>query len=65
MTALSGGSADKLGSRYELWWTVSELVRMLHEQADSIRIEDPGVIKAKFVEMGSFSIFNNSSLGRV
>jgi hypothetical protein len=46
---LPGGPTDKLGNRYELWWTVSELVRMLHGQAESIRIEDPGVTKAEFV----------------
>src|SRR6266516_3903224 len=46
---LSGGPADKLGNRYELWWTVSQLVRMLDGRADSIRIEDPGVTKAEFV----------------
>jgi hypothetical protein len=47
--ALSGGSAAKLGNRYELWWTVWQLVRMLDRKADSIRIEDPGVTKAEFV----------------
>jgi len=46
---LPGGPADKFGNRYELWWTVSQLVRMLHGQAESIRIEDPGAIKAEFV----------------
>lgn len=49
MTALAGGAADKLGNQYELWWTVAELVRMLHGQSESIRIEDPGVTKAEFV----------------
>ena len=46
---LPGGPADKFGNRYELWWTVSQLVRMLHGQTESIRIEDPGVTKAEFV----------------
>jgi hypothetical protein len=46
---LPGGPADKLGNRYELWWTVWQLVRMLDGKADSIRIEDPGVTKAEFV----------------
>ena len=46
---LSGGPADKLGNRYELWWTVKELVQMLRGDAESIRIEDPGVTKAEFV----------------
>lgn len=46
---LPGGPTDKLGNRYELWWTVSQFVRMLHGKAESIRIEDPGVTKAEFV----------------
>lgn len=46
---LPGGPADKLGNRYELCWTVSQLVRMLHGQAETIRIEDPCVTKAEFV----------------
>lgn len=46
---LPGGPTDKLGNRYELWWTVSQLVQMLHGQAESIRIEDPGITKAEFV----------------
>ena len=46
---LPGGSANKLGNRYEKWWTVSELVRMLHGDTQALRIEDPGVEKAEFV----------------
>lgn len=46
---LPGGPSDKFGNRYELWWTVSQLVRILQGQAESIRIEDPGVTKAEFV----------------
>lgn len=46
---LPGGDADKLGNRYELWWTVAQFERMLHGEIDSIRIEDPGVDKAEFV----------------
>ena len=46
---LPGGPADKLGNRYEKWWTLSELVRLLHGDAESIRIEDPGAEKAEFV----------------
>jgi ATP-dependent Clp protease ATP-binding subunit ClpA len=46
---LAGGPADKFGNRYEHWWTVSQLVQMLHGEAESIRIEDPGVAKAEFV----------------
>lgn len=46
---LPGGPADKLGNRYEEWWTVSQLVRMLRGETESIRIEEPGVEKAEFV----------------
>ena len=46
---LPGGPADKLGNRYEKWWTVSELVRMLGGETEAIRIEEPGVDKAEFV----------------
>lgn len=46
---LPGGSSDKLGNRYELWWTVAQLERMLHGEISSIRIEDPGSDKAEFV----------------
>ena len=46
---LPGGPADKLGNRYETWWTVSALVRMLRGDADALRIEEPGVEKAEFV----------------
>ena len=48
---LPGGPADKLGNRYEKWWTVSECVRMLRGDTEVIRIEDPGVEKAEFVVM--------------
>ena len=48
---LPGGPADKLGNRYEKWWTVSECIRMLHGDTEAIRIEDPGVEKAEFVVM--------------
>ena len=46
---LPGGPANKLGNRYEKWWTVSECVRMLHGDTEAIRIEPPGVEKAEFV----------------
>ena len=48
---LPGGPADKLGNRYEKWWTVSECIRLLHGDTEAIRIEDPGVEKAEFVVM--------------
>ena len=46
---LPGGAANKLGNRYEKWWTVSQFVRMLHDATDAIRIEDPEVEKAELV----------------
>ena len=46
---LKGGPANKLGNRYETWWTVSQLVRMLRGDTDEIRIEDLGFEKAEFV----------------
>ena len=46
---LPGGPANKLGNRYENWWTVSECVRMLGGETEAIRIEVPGVDKAEFV----------------
>lgn len=49
MTPLPGGPANKLGNRYETLWTVSECIRMLDGETDSIRIEEPGVDKAEFV----------------
>ena len=46
---LPGGSANKFGNRYEKWWTLSELVRMLGGETEAIRIEDLGVDKTEFV----------------
>ena len=46
---VSGGPANKIGNRYELWWTVSQFVRIINGIADSIRIEDPTIDKAEFV----------------
>ena len=46
---LPGGPADKFGNRYELWWTVLQLIRIMDGEAESIRIEDPTVDKAEFV----------------
>lgn len=46
---LPGGPANKLGNRYEKWWTLSEFVRMLRGDTEAIRIEHPGVDKAEFV----------------
>ena len=38
---LLGGPSDKIGNRYELWWTVSQFVRIINGEAESIRIEKP------------------------
>ena len=46
---LPGGPADKFGNRYEHWWTVLQLIRIMDGEAESIRIEDPTVDKAEFV----------------
>ena len=39
---LPGGAAGKAGIRYEAHWTVLQLLRVLGEKADSIRLESPG-----------------------
>ena len=57
---LPGGPSDKICNRYELWWTVSQLVRMLHGEIESIRLEDPGVIKAEFVVFGRYREFHQA-----
>ena len=46
---LPGGPAAKLGNYYEKLWTLSELVRMLRGETDSMRIEVPGLDGAEFV----------------
>lgn len=45
---LTGGAANKLGSRYEAYWTVRQLLRVLTGEAGEIRIEPPGVDKMEF-----------------
>ena len=45
---LPGGPADKFGNRYEHWWTVLQLIRIMDGEVESIRIEDPTVDKAEF-----------------
>ena len=50
---LLGGAAEKHGHHYEDLWTIWQFVRMLHGQAESIRIEDPALAKVEFwVESG-------------
>ena len=46
---LPGGPADKLGNRYEAWWTINQLIRIIKGEADGLRIEDPAFPKAEFV----------------
>lgn len=46
---LPGGPAAKLGERYEAWWTLSQILRMLRGDTEAIRIEDPGADKTEFV----------------
>ena len=46
---LPGGPADKIGNRYEQWWTISQFVRIINGEVESIRIEDPTIDKAEFV----------------
>ena len=46
---LRGGPAAKLGNRYETWCATAELVRLLHGETDTLRIEVPGIDKAEFV----------------
>ena len=46
---LPGGPAAKLGNRFEKLWTLSELVRMLRGETDSLRIEPPGLDGVEFV----------------
>ncbi len=51
---LPGGPASKLGDRYEAWWTLWEVVRMLSGETETIRIEDPSTDKAEFVVTTGF-----------
>ena len=46
---LPGGPAAKLGHRYERQWTLSELVRMLCDETDSLRLEPPGEDDVEFI----------------
>lgn len=42
MSSLPGGAADKLGNRYEDWWTLCRVADVLRGRAASIRLEPPG-----------------------
>ena len=39
---LRGGAAGKFGNRYEAYWTVRQLLRVLAEDSVTLRIEPPG-----------------------
>jgi len=41
VTALPGGSADKLGNQYEQWWTLLRIGDLLTGKAARIRLEPP------------------------
>ena len=44
-----GGPADKFGNRYENWWTINQLIRIIKGEADGLRIEDPSFPESEFV----------------
>lgn len=44
MSALPGGDADKLGNRFEDWWTLYRLADVLNGSASRMRMEPPGPI---------------------
>lgn len=46
---LPGGPADKLGNRYEAWWVMAELARMLRGESETVRIEPPGRDKVDLI----------------
>lgn len=39
---LPGGATDKIGNRYELQWTLHNVIKILRGEAISIRLEPPG-----------------------
>src|SRR5687767_10342823 len=43
MSSLLGGAADKLGNRYEHWWTAYRAADVLRGTASRIRLEPPGI----------------------
>ena len=42
VSSLPGGAADKLGNRYESWWTLMRVAHVLEGRATCIRLEPPG-----------------------
>ncbi|MGJ8657620.1 MAG: hypothetical protein ACSHX6_14325 [Akkermansiaceae bacterium] len=47
MSLLTGGTADKLGNRYEDRWMILQFIRAIDGEIDSIRIEDPTADKSE------------------
>jgi len=47
MSLLAGGTADKLGNRYEDHWMVFQLLRAVEVEIESIHTEDPTIEKAE------------------
>lgn len=47
MSLLTGGTADKLGNRYEEWWMVLQLIRAIEGEIENICIEDSTVEKSE------------------
>ena len=61
---LPGGAANKLGNRYEAFWTVRQLLRVLAGDATQIRLEPPGVDKTEFVlTVGEIQEFHQAKRG--
>lgn len=46
MSALPGGSADKIGNQYEHWWTALRIADVLDGTANRVRLEPPGDLGA-------------------
>ena len=44
---LTGGVADKTGNRYENWWMVTQFLRLVTGQIQTLRTEDPTEQKAE------------------
>jgi hypothetical protein len=40
--AFVGGSADKIGGEYEVWWTLRRVTQLLRGQVDAIAVEPLG-----------------------
>ena len=56
---LPGGASAKLGNRYELWWTVYQLLDVLRGVSDSLYVEDLGIDKSEFtLKKSSYSEFH-------